>query len=206
MSIPALVLLGSFMRAEYPRFLEYVDKHTYGGEDVTVAFALKKAQGVSVINCGAFHQHRPEQYIFYAMDSVSWPSSSTPISFHHFRSALSLKKFFWCTMYWPKSKTPRCFSRAAEAFVRSRMSSCDTREPRNASVQPCDVIAAPSVAHEDVKQKVTDYMVVYKSRLKEMQSQKGGTLNGSSHMPAQVELEALDESRRRASKPASRGR
>ena len=36
---------------------------TYGGEDVTVTYALKKAAGISVVNCGAFHQHRPDQYM-----------------------------------------------------------------------------------------------------------------------------------------------
>ena len=30
---------------------------------------------------------RAEQYIFYSTDGITWPSSITPISFHHFRAA-----------------------------------------------------------------------------------------------------------------------
>lgn len=77
-------------------------RYTYGGEDITVAFALKKGAGISVINCGSFYQHEPSKYRrLHAKGEnwVRWPLSRTPLSFHKFKDADALRTFFSCRLY-----------------------------------------------------------------------------------------------------------
>ena len=74
----ALAALDSFVRDGYPpygdaeAFLERVDRFTYGGEDVTLAFALKKSVGATVVNCGSFYQHRPDTYRHLQRHGERW--------------------------------------------------------------------------------------------------------------------------------------
>lgn len=102
MSRGAVAAIDAFVRREYPDFLTRVDRFTYGGEDVTVAFALKKEAGVSVINVGCLYQHSPLKYErMHAKgeDWVHWPLSTTPASFHKFEDPTELRTFFGCALY-----------------------------------------------------------------------------------------------------------
>ena len=125
LSRAALRTLHTYARRGYPpyggadEFLSRVDRFTYGGEDVTVAFALKKAAGVSVINCGSFYQHEPLKYErLHAKGEewVRWPLSSTPLTFHKFKSADAMRAFFRCSLYDARGQ-PRAFPRALFARV-----------------------------------------------------------------------------------------
>ena len=104
----ALSTLDSFVRDGYPpygdaeAFLERVDRFTYGGEDVTLAFALKKSVGATVVNCGSFYQHRPDTYRHLQRHGerwVRWPLSRSPVSFHKFKEPATLRRFFSCALY-----------------------------------------------------------------------------------------------------------
>ena len=109
LSWPALVALETYVMAQYPSFLRRVDRFSYGGEDVTVAFALKKQAGVSVINCGCMYQHQPETYRHlhaHGENWVRWPLSTTPVSFHKFKDAKALRRYFACALY-DESGRPR---------------------------------------------------------------------------------------------------
>ncbi|KAL1524926.1 hypothetical protein AB1Y20_019803 [Prymnesium parvum] len=148
LTFPAVATLAEYMRKAYPRFLKEADNGTYGGEDVIVAFALKHAAGVSVVNCGAFHQHRADQYMFYRMDTVPWPSSATPVSFHHFRSTTGMRSFFKCAMYDLSTGQPRCFYRDADVFLRSQTMKC----PKHNSTADCNASAVVlKAAHQAQK-------------------------------------------------------
>ena len=125
LSRAALRTLHGYARRGFPpyggveKFLERVDRFTYGGEDVTVAFALKKAAGVAVINCGSFYQHEPLKYErLHAKGEewVRWPLSATPLTFHKFKSADALRAFFRCSLY-DASGQPRAYPRALLARV-----------------------------------------------------------------------------------------
>lgn len=102
LSAPALRQLTQYLHAEYPRFLERIDKFTYGGEDVSVAFALKKQAGITVLNVGCFYQHSPLKYRRLhskGIDWVHWPLSTTPASFHQIKDPDELRAFFRCALY-----------------------------------------------------------------------------------------------------------
>ena len=116
----ALAALDSFVRDGYPpygdaeAFLERVDRFTYGGEDVTLAFALKKSVGATVVNCGSFYQHRPDTYRHLQRHGerwVRWPLSRSPVSFHKFKEPAALRRFFSCALY-AADGHPRRFPRA----------------------------------------------------------------------------------------------
>ena len=100
----ALARLDSFVRDGYTlygdaeAFLERVDRFTYGGEDVTLAFALKKSVGATVVNHGSFYQHRPDTYRHLQRHGerwVRWPLSRSPVSFHKFKEPAALRRFFF---------------------------------------------------------------------------------------------------------------
>lgn len=125
LSRASLRALHEYSRRGFPpfgdedAFLAHVDELTYGGEDVTVAFALKKAAGVAVINCGSFYQHDPLKYLkMHAKreDWVRWPLSSTPVTFHKFKDARALRLFFACSLYSPQGQA-RPFPRALFAHL-----------------------------------------------------------------------------------------
>lgn len=102
LSREALVKLTLFLKDEYPGFLERVDRFTYGGEDVTVAFALKKKSGIAVLNVGCLYQHSPLKYQklhAHGEEWVQWPLSTTPVSFHKFKDADELRTFYTCSLY-----------------------------------------------------------------------------------------------------------
>lgn len=102
LSRSALVQLMRFLEVQYPHFLERVDKFTYGGEDVAVAFALKKQTGAAVLNVGCLYQHAPLKYRklhSLGEDWVRWPLSSTPASFHQIKDADQMRAFFACALY-----------------------------------------------------------------------------------------------------------
>ena len=110
----ALSVLNGYVTSEYPRMLSRIDKFTYGGEDVTVAFALKKAGGVSVLNTGCLYQHKPRKYAKLhakAVEWVKWPLSTTPASFHKFKDDVEMRAFFACALY-ARSGRPRPAPRA----------------------------------------------------------------------------------------------
>jgi hypothetical protein len=91
-----------------------VDGVSYGGEDVTVAFALKQLTGASVLNCGSFYQHNPEKYARMRAKGelwVQWPLSRSPVSFHKFKQPDQLRTFFSCALYDSKRR-PRPFPRS----------------------------------------------------------------------------------------------
>ena len=95
-------LRSGYLTTSYPRMLDRIDKFTYGGEDVTVAYALKKAGGVSVVNAGCLYQHEPQKYARLhakAIDWVKWPLSTTPASFHKFKDDVEMRAFFGCALY-----------------------------------------------------------------------------------------------------------
>eukprot|EP00967_Tisochrysis_lutea_P007878 scaffold9401_cov31-Tisochrysis_lutea.AAC.1 len=82
--------------------LALVDNVSYGGEDVTVALALKEATGASILNCGSFYQHSPAKYARMRAKGerwARWPLSRTPISFHKFKHPDELRAFFVCALY-----------------------------------------------------------------------------------------------------------
>ena len=86
---------------------------------MTVAFALKKAAGVSVLNCGSFYQHHPLKYEKMHRkreDWVRWPLSSTPVTFHKFKDARALRLFFACSLYTAHGLA-RAFPRALFAHL-----------------------------------------------------------------------------------------
>ena len=125
LSRASLRALHGYARRGFPpfgdedAFLAHVDEITYGGEDVTVALALKKAAGVAVINCGSFYQHDPLKYLkMHAKreDWVRWPLSSTPVTFHKFKDARALRLFFACSLYSPQGQA-RPFPRALFAHL-----------------------------------------------------------------------------------------
>lgn len=81
---------------------------------MTVAFALKKAAGVSVLNCGSFYQHHPLKYEKMHRkreDWVRWPLSPTPLTFHKLKDARALRLLFACSLYDPRG-SPRALPRA----------------------------------------------------------------------------------------------
>ena len=86
---------------------------------MAVAFALKKAAGVAVLNCGSFYQHHPLKYErLHAKreDWVRWPLSPTPLTFHKFKDAAALRAFFGCSLYAADGQ-PRDFPAALFARV-----------------------------------------------------------------------------------------
>jgi hypothetical protein len=102
LSRAAVAQLELFVAARYPAFLRKVDRFSYGGEDVSVAFALKKQAGIAVVNCGCMYQHTPLKYRkLHAKgeDWVDWPLTTTPASFHKFKDADELRFFFECALY-----------------------------------------------------------------------------------------------------------
>ena len=102
LSASALSELSRYVATAYPAFLERVDKLTYGGEDVSVAYALKKAAGVSILNVGCLYQHPPLKYQRLRAKGerwVRWPLSSTPASFHQLKDPDELRAFYGCALY-----------------------------------------------------------------------------------------------------------
>ena len=88
-----------------------VERSTYGGEDVSVAYALRREAGATLVNCGSFYQMRPDMYAFlptHQTDGVRWPLSATPISFHVFKHSSWVHEFHSCALYTPAG-APRCF-------------------------------------------------------------------------------------------------
>ena len=83
--------------------------------DVTIAFALKKQAGVTILNVGCLYQHDPQKYQrLHAKgeDWVHWPLTTTPASFHKFKDADELRSFFSCALYDAQGKprpAPRSF-------------------------------------------------------------------------------------------------
>ena len=115
----ALSELTKYVASSYPDFLQRVDRFTYGGEDVAVAFALKKQSGVAVVNVGCMYQHEPLKYRrLHAKgdDWVRWPLTTTPVSFHKFKDAAELRAFFACALYDLRSGKPRPAPRALFAL------------------------------------------------------------------------------------------
>ena len=125
LSRAAVHALQKYLETAYPAFLGRVDKFTYGGEDVAVAFALKKQCGASVINTGCLYQHSPLKYAkLHAKGEewVQWPLSTTPASFHKFKDAREMRTFFSCALYDARGK-PRPAPRSL--FVNLSVASCD---------------------------------------------------------------------------------
>jgi len=60
------------LRSGLEDLLRDADEQTYGGEDVTLALALKRQAGISVINCGAFYQHEPLKYLRMRAKGQTW--------------------------------------------------------------------------------------------------------------------------------------
>ena len=121
LSRAALTELTSYVHGSYPSFLSRVDKFTYGGEDVAVAFALKKQAGVAVLNVGCLYQHSPLKYRkLHAKgeDWVKWPLTRTPASFHKFKDAEEQRAFFACALYDDHAK-PRPAPRSLFAALNS---------------------------------------------------------------------------------------
>jgi hypothetical protein len=114
LSRAAVAQLAAYLTRQYPSFLERVDKFTYGGEDVAVAYALKKHAGAAVVNVGCLYQHGPRTYAkLHAKGErwVRWPLSSTPASFHKFKRGAELRAFFGCALYDARGQ-PRTAPRA----------------------------------------------------------------------------------------------
>ena len=138
----ALLALRSYHAREYPAFLKTVDAYTYGGEDAAVAYALSQAAegGAALINCGAFHQMRPDMYASLPprqVDYIRWPLTSTPVSFHTFKHPSWLRRFHDCVLYERDDATPRCFLPAAYAHLQN--GSCAAERPR---LSPTECAAA----------------------------------------------------------------
>jgi len=141
LSRSALAHLQTFVAAEYPAFLARVDRFTYGGEDVAIAFALKKQAGVSVLNIGCLYQHGPLKYRkLHAKgeDWVRWPLSTTPAAFHKFKDADELRTFFSCALYDAQGR-PRP---APRALFTPLNRSCEDAWRQSAAQRPA---AAPRV-------------------------------------------------------------
>jgi hypothetical protein len=131
LSIDAVDTLRKFVVTRYDTlWLKRLDNLTYGGEDVAVALALKEETGASVIHCGGFHQHGPQQYKAYHMDGIVWPRVR-PISFHTLRFPATMRTLFWCSFYFQPRRDaeagtlgegpqPRCFVPSAERLLRSK--------------------------------------------------------------------------------------
>ena len=82
--------------------------------NVTLAFALKKSVGATVVNCGSLYQHRPDTYRHLQRHGerwVRWPLSRSPVSFHKFKEPAALRRFFSCALY-AADGHPRRFPRA----------------------------------------------------------------------------------------------
>lgn len=128
-----------YVTTEYPAFLGRVDKFTYGGEDIAVAFALKKHAGVAVLNVGCYYQHSPLKYRKLhskGEDWVHWPLSTTPAAFHKFKDADELRTFFGCALYDARGR-PRPAPRALFASLNR---TCDDRWSRDAASASDDVV------------------------------------------------------------------
>lgn len=153
LSRSAVGMLDGYLAAEYPRLLPRVDKFTYGGEDVTVAFALKKAGGVSVVNAGCLYQHEPRKYTkLHAKGEawVRWPLSTTPASFHKFKDAEEMRTFFKCALYDSDGKprpAPRSLFATAckQAGVRAPRAT-DGKASASAIVRDVGVVSMRSAA------------------------------------------------------------
>ena len=151
LSRPALDALRKYVGAHYPRFLERVDRFTYGGEDVAVAFALKKQAGISVINVGCMYQHRPDTYAHlhaHGEQWVHWPLSTTPISFHKFKDDDHLRRAFACALYnargLPRPAPRSLFSPAALPEPNRTAADADAacaRASTHAAVSSAEVVA-----------------------------------------------------------------
>ena len=143
---------ATYMAAEYPRFLARVDKFTYGGEDVAVAFALKKQCGAAVINAGCLYQHAPQKYAkLHAKGEewVRWPLTTTPASFHKFKDSEELRAFFACALYDAHGR-PRPSPRSLLSFAQNSSSEHPASQPsgRVESQPPCaDAWRAPPNAN-----------------------------------------------------------
>jgi len=91
-----------------------VDNVSYGGEDVTVALALREASGASVVHCGSFYQHSPAKYAKMRAKGerwARWPLSRSPVSFHKFKQPAELRAFFACALY-DATRAPRPYPRS----------------------------------------------------------------------------------------------
>lgn len=101
------------------QYHELLRKSTYGGEDVSVALALSREVGATVVSCGSLYQMRPDMYAFqpaHQTDGVRWPLSPTPVSFHTFKHAEWVRNFFGCALY-ATDGSPRCFLPDAAALL-----------------------------------------------------------------------------------------
>jgi len=155
MSRAALTELDAYSSANYRRdYLSRVDQFTYGGEDVAVAFALKKQAGVAVLNCGCLYQHSPLKYQKLhakGVDWVPWPLSTTPATFHKFKDAGELLAFFRCALYDQHGRprpAPRSlftplngstYSRAGDTDLGETPRHCDDGSLGHELVQPPNV-------------------------------------------------------------------
>ena len=146
LSWPSVAALAAFVERQYgDEWLAQLDATTYGGEDVAVALALHRETGAVVINSGAFHQHRPDEYLYGRMDGIVWPRVR-PISFHNFKAVAQYRRFFKCALFSHTSGgwQPRCFQPSADAYVRlSRCASflpddesCNERLPNMTTINP----------------------------------------------------------------------
>jgi hypothetical protein len=152
LSRPALAQLVRFLNVEYPRFLERVDKFTYGGEDVALAFALKKQTGTAVLNVGCMYQHAPLKYRkLHGLGEnwVRWPLSSTPVSFHQIKDPDQMRAFFACALY-DEHLQPRVYPRDLFAgyLNGTQVGRDDLREAGAHISEPCLPLSLPVVRHE----------------------------------------------------------
>eukprot|EP00966_Prymnesium_polylepis_P162722 3760812-Prymnesium_polylepis.1 len=150
MSRNAIGALRRYVASQYPAFLERVDRYTYGGEDVAVAFALKKHAGISVVNAGCMYQHRPDTYAHLHAHGeawMRWPLSTTPVSFHKYKDADHLRRAFACSLYDARGQprpAPRSLFVAAALPNGTADGGCGTWAGANATRT-----AAPPLALDD---------------------------------------------------------
>ena len=143
-----------FLDVEYPQFLERVDKFTYGGEDVAVAFALKKQTSAAVLNVGCMYQHAPLKYRrLHSLGEnwVRWPLSSTPASFHQIKDPDQMRAFFACALY-DERHHPRVYPRDLFAVLeRGNGTSVGREEVRGGGArisEPCLPLPLSALRHE----------------------------------------------------------
>ena len=109
---------------------------------MTVAFALKKEAGVSVINCGSFYQHEPLKYRRMRSKGEAWarwPLSRTPISFHKLKDARALRLLFACSLYNPRG-SPRALPRELFSHAYNASDAPWCTDPWRASSAPAPAI------------------------------------------------------------------
>lgn len=98
----ALHAVNTYVKEHVGFFESLEETETLMHEDFMIAYVVKHATGMPVINCGSFYSESPWKY--YAQSKrnnklwVTWPLSNTPISFHHIRDPKE-HRLFECYFY-----------------------------------------------------------------------------------------------------------